>query len=100
VLRDGRTSKAAKSAAGSALAQARGRATSPTGAKKGGSGSRSGLSTSKRQTVAASSLTQVRNPRSGHFVKIDTSTGRIISHKKTSGAYKGVPIAKTSSSRK
>jgi hypothetical protein len=99
VLRDGRTSKAAKSAAGSALAQARGRATSPTGAK-GESASRRGSSTSKQKTVAASSLTQVRNPRSGHFVKIDTATGRIISHKKTSGAYKGVPITKTSSSRK
>lgn len=33
---------------------------------------------------------QVKNPVTKRYVKIDTSTGRIIDHKKTSGPYKGV----------
>lgn len=39
-------------------------------------------------------VVQVRNPRSGHYVKIDRSVGRIVAHKKSSGPYKGVPVAK------
>jgi len=38
----------------------------------------------------------VKNPRSGHFVKIDRDAGKIIDHKKTSGAYKNIPIARKS----
>jgi len=45
-------------------------------------------------------IVQVRNPRSGHFVKIDRTAGKIIDHKKSDGAYKGVPIARKSSKRK
>ena len=33
---------------------------------------------------------QAKNPVTGKYVKIDTSTGRIIDHKKTDGPYKGV----------
>jgi hypothetical protein len=33
---------------------------------------------------------QIKNPVTGRFVKIDTKTGRIVSHKKTPGPYKGV----------
>jgi len=33
---------------------------------------------------------QAKNPITGKWVKIDTSTGKIMSHKKTSGPYKGV----------
>jgi hypothetical protein len=39
-------------------------------------------------------IVQVRNPRTGHYVKIDRTKGKIISHKKSEGPYKGVPIAK------
>lgn len=39
-------------------------------------------------------IVQVKNPKSGHYVKIDRSVGRIISHKKSEGPYKNIPIAK------
>lgn len=39
-------------------------------------------------------IVQVRNPRTGHYVKIDRTKGKIISHKKSAGPYKGVPVAK------
>ena len=41
-------------------------------------------------------IVQVKNPRSGHYVKIDRTAGKIIDHKKTSGAYKNVPVASKS----
>jgi hypothetical protein len=44
-------------------------------------------------------VVQVTNPRSGHYVKIDREAGKIIDHKKTSGAYKNVPIARKTSKR-
>jgi hypothetical protein len=37
-------------------------------------------------------IVQTRNPRSGHYVKIDREAGRIISHKASEKPYKGVPI--------
>ncbi len=33
---------------------------------------------------------QALNPVTKKWVKIDTSTGRIINHKRTSGPYKGI----------
>jgi hypothetical protein len=33
---------------------------------------------------------QALNPVTKRYVKIDTSTGRIVEHKKTAGPYKGV----------
>lgn len=45
-------------------------------------------------------IVQVKNPRSGHFVKIDRTAGKIIDHKKTDGAYKNVPIARKSPKKK
>jgi len=39
-------------------------------------------------------VVQVKNPRTGHYVKIDRSAGKIIAHKKSDGPYKGVPIAR------
>jgi len=36
---------------------------------------------------------QLRNPKTGLYVKIDKEVGRIVSHKKSPGPYKGVPIA-------
>jgi len=35
---------------------------------------------------------QLCNPRTKHFVKIDRTTGSIVSHKRTPGPYKGIPI--------
>lgn len=35
----------------------------------------------------------MQNPKTGHYVKIDREKGRIISHKKSEGPYKGVPVA-------
>ncbi len=42
-------------------------------------------------------VVQVKNPKSGHYVKIDRSAGKIIDHKKSIGPFKGVPIAKKTS---
>lgn len=42
-------------------------------------------------------VVQVKNPKSGHYVKIDRSAGKIISHKKSEGPYKNVPIARKKS---
>jgi len=39
-------------------------------------------------------VVQVKNPRTGNYVKIDRGKGKIISHKKSSGPYKGIPIAR------
>jgi hypothetical protein len=50
-------------------------------AKNTGSGSRKG---------AVKERVQAMNPVTKRYVKIDTSTGRIIDHKKTAGPYKGV----------
>ncbi len=41
-----------------------------------------------------SDIVQIKNPKSGHYVKIDRAKGRILSHKKSEGPYKGVPIAR------
>lgn len=39
-------------------------------------------------------VVQTKNPASGKYVKIDRDAGRIISHKKTEGPYKNVPISR------
>jgi len=39
-------------------------------------------------------VVQIKNPKSGHYVKIDRSAGKIIAHKKSSGPYKDVPVAR------
>ncbi len=48
---------------------------------------------------ASKSVVQVENPRSGHYVKINRSEGRIVSHKSTSGPCKGIPIARKSNAK-
>lgn len=50
-------------------------------AKNTGTGSRKG---------AVKERVQALNPVTKRYVKIDTSTGRIVDHKKTAGPYKGV----------
>lgn len=52
------------------------------------------------QMAKKKDIVQVKNPRSGHFVKIDRASGKILDHKKSDGAYKNVPIARKSSKRK
>jgi hypothetical protein len=39
-------------------------------------------------------IVQVKNPKSGHYVKIDRAVGKIIAHKSSEGPYKNVPIAR------
>lgn len=36
---------------------------------------------------------QVRNPKTGRYIKIDREKGRIIGEKRSPGPYKGVRIA-------
>lgn len=45
--------------------------------------------TSKKRDVV-----QVKNPKTGRYVKIDRGKGKIVAHKKSSGPYKGVPVAR------
>lgn len=44
-------------------------------------------------------IVQVRNPKSGHYVKIDRTEGKILDHKKSKGPYKNVPVARKSSKK-
>ena len=37
-------------------------------------------------------LVQIRNPRSGLYVKLDRSNGTIVGHKDTPGPYDGITI--------
>ena len=39
-------------------------------------------------------IVQVKNPRSGHYVKIDRAAGRILAHKKSEGKYANIPVAR------
>ena len=39
-------------------------------------------------------IVQVKNPKTGRYVKIDREEGMIIAHKKSQGPYKDVPIAR------
>jgi hypothetical protein len=36
---------------------------------------------------------QLKNPRTGRYVKIDRTQGLIVAHKKSEGPYKNIPIA-------
>lgn len=38
---------------------------------------------------AKKNVVQIKNPRTGHYVKIDREQGRIISHKKSDGPLQG-----------
>ena len=39
-------------------------------------------------------IVQIKNPKSGRYVKIDRANGKILAHKKSEGPYKNVPIAR------
>ena len=43
---------------------------------------------------AKQDIVQVKNPRTGTYVKINRTAGKIVSNKKSSGPYKGVPVAR------
>jgi hypothetical protein len=36
-------------------------------------------------------IVQIKNPKTGRYVKIDRAAGRIIDHKKTQGPYRNIP---------
>ena len=42
---------------------------------------------------------QIKNPRTGRYVKIDRDKGRIISQKSSKGPYKKVPIIRKKKSK-
>ena len=46
--------------------------------------------------MAKKIIVQVKNPRTGKYVKIDRSKGRIVASKKSDGPFKGVTIARKS----
>lgn len=37
-------------------------------------------------------LVQIKHPKTGRYTKINRDTGTIVSHKRTKGPYKNVPI--------
>jgi len=39
-------------------------------------------------------VVQVKNPKTGKYVKIDREKGRIVAHKKSVGPYKNVAVAR------
>lgn len=41
-------------------------------------------------------VVQVKNPKTGRYVKINREKGQIISHKKSEGPYKNVKVARKS----
>lgn len=50
--------------------------------------------------MAKQKVVQVKNPRTGKYVKIDRSKGKIVGQKRSDGPYKGVPIARKSNKKK
>lgn len=52
------------------------------------------MATKKTSGNTKHDVVQVRNPRTGRYVKIDRSAGRIVDHKKSAGPYKNIPVAR------
>ncbi|MCK4464083.1 MAG: hypothetical protein KAU83_00090, partial [Bacteroidales bacterium] len=48
-------------------------------------------------TTKKSKIVQTKNPRTGKYVKIDRSKGKILTTKKSTGPFKGVPIIRKKS---
>ena len=46
------------------------------------------MATKKRNVV------QVKNPKTDRYVKIDRAAGKVMSHKRSKGPYKDVPVAR------
>ena len=51
-----------------------------------------GRDTSRSPDSPSRDRVQLENPVTGHWVKVDTWTSRIIDEKRTDGPYKGVAI--------
>jgi len=45
-------------------------------------------------------VVQVKNPKTGRYVKIDRSKGKIVAHKSSKGPYKNVPVARKKGKKK
>jgi hypothetical protein len=45
-------------------------------------------------------IVQVKNPKTDRYVKVNRTEGQIVSHKKSPGPYKNVPVARKSSGGK
>ena len=43
------------------------------------------MATQKTSIARKRDVVQIKNPRPGHYVKIDRPVGKILSHKKTTG---------------
>jgi hypothetical protein len=54
------------------------------------------MPTKKPSGTKKRDVVQVKNPKSGNYVKIDRAAGKIVSHKKSKGPYKGIPVARKS----
>jgi len=52
------------------------------------------LETSVASKNKTKDVVQVKNPKTGKYVKIDRAKGKIIAHKKSDGPYKNVPVAR------
>jgi hypothetical protein len=52
------------------------------------------MTTKKASGAKKRDVVQARNPRTDRYVKIDRAAGSIIDHKKTSGPYKNIPVAR------
>jgi hypothetical protein len=50
--------------------------------------------TTRASSSVKHDVVQVKNPRSGHYVKIDRTSGKILAHKQSEGAYKNIPVAR------
>jgi hypothetical protein len=52
------------------------------------------MTTKQKSGDTKRDVVQLKNPRSGRYIKIDRSAGQIIAHKKSDGPYKDVPVAR------
>jgi len=52
------------------------------------------MTTAKSTATGKHDVVQVKNPRTGLYIKIDRTVGIIVAHKTTDRPYKGVPVIK------
>lgn len=50
------------------------------------------MKTNKSSSNQKHDFVQVKSPKTDRYIKIDRTKGVIVSHKKSPGPYKGVPI--------
>ena len=48
----------------------------------------------QKESSGKHDIVQVKNPKTERYVKIDRTEGKIISHKKSEGPYKNIPVAR------